>query len=78
MWYYYGPVGTFSIVPLPTGGCVLWIDNDELGTYLAPEAAAEAVCSQKTGYRPWDELPEVNPPAQLSEWMVVHGGPGMP
>lgn len=78
MWYYYGPVGTFSIVPQSSGGCVLWIDNDELGTYPAPEAAVEAVCSQKTGFAPWDELPEVNPPTQLSEWIMVRGAPGMP
>jgi hypothetical protein len=78
MWYYYSPVGTFSIVPVPTGGYVLWIDNEELGTYIAPEAAVEAVCKQKTGFRPWDKLPEVDPPAHLSDWMMVRGTPGMP
>jgi hypothetical protein len=76
MWYYYSPVGTFTIAPESTGGFGLWIDNDKLATYLAPEAAAEAVCIQKTGFSPWDELVEANPPALLSDWMVVPGMPG--
>jgi hypothetical protein len=37
----------------------------------SPEAAAEAVRSQRTGWRLWDSLPFVVFPATLEDWTLI-------
>ena len=71
MWYYYSPLGTFTIAPNGAGGYNLWIDTDQLHTYIGPEAAVEAVRLHKTGFKAWDERADVEAPASLSLWIKV-------
>jgi hypothetical protein len=71
MWYFYSPVGTFTIARNSSGGYVLWIDNEQLNTYIGPEAAAEAVRLKNTGFKSWDDLENVEAPANLNQWIPV-------
>lgn len=73
MWYYYSPVGTFIIAHDPQSGYGLWHDTDHLGSYPLPEAAAQAVASQQTGYPAWDQWQEAKPPPDLDHWIMVRG-----
>ncbi len=73
MWYFFSSVGTFIIAIEPSGEFGLWIDTDKLASFHTPEEAVEVVRSQKTGYAPWDELQDANPPEDLSGWMVMPG-----
>jgi hypothetical protein len=77
MWYFYSPVGTFIISSDPGGGYGLWLDNDHLNTYIGPDAAVEAVFRHDTGCLPWDDLTDVEGPADLGFWIRVRGPRGV-
>ena len=50
----------------------LFINNLLLGSYIAPEIAADAVSEQKTNYKNWDSLNTVSKkPDNLSDWIKV-------
>lgn len=51
--------------PRETG---LWLDDELLGSYQSPEAAADDVYVQVTGHHAWDTLKNANPPIDLSGW----------
>ena len=71
MWIHKAEAGTFWIrfVPRGRGEFVLGIDGRELGTYFSPEAAADAVYLQDTGFAAWDSAGETARPAGLDEWV---------
>jgi hypothetical protein len=70
MWFHKSEAGTFWIrfVPRSRRTFVLGIDDQELGEYFSPEAAADDVYMQKTGYALWDSLQDVRKPADIAEW----------
>ena len=69
MFYYNSPVGTFWIKPRPDGRFALEINNDILGFYHSPVAAADDVYVHVTGYYPWDSLDgTVDGPTDIHEW----------
>lgn len=49
----------------------LWIDGYLLGEYPSPEAAADNVYKQSTGFKQWDSLSSVSEPTDLSMWKKV-------
>lgn len=69
-WHFQSAVGTFCIEAdqVNIGRWELRLDNERLGTYQTPRMAADAVVSQATGYRPWDELEKPKTPAYLEDW----------
>lgn len=70
MWFYRTSRGTFWIrfVPLGPGVYLLGVDDRELGTYRSPEAAADDVSLQKTGFSEWDSSEDVSPPENIAGW----------
>lgn len=70
MWFHKTEAGMFWIrfIPRGRGTFVLGIDDQELAEYFSPEAAADDVYMQKTGYALWDSLQEVRKPADIAEW----------
>lgn len=69
MWYHYrSDVGTFWIGPDGSGRFRLGIDDERLGSYHSPKAAADDVYSQSTGCSEWDSLLATSEPSDLSEW----------
>jgi len=70
MWFHKTEAGTFWIrfVPRGRGMFVLGIDDQELGSYFSPEAAADDVYLQKTGYDLWDSVQDVCKPVDIAEW----------
>lgn len=69
MWYYQTNVGMFKIVRNKSGRFDLWIDNIQLGSYHSPNAAADDVYKQTTGWDEWDTLDTDSIPTDLSEWV---------
>jgi hypothetical protein len=69
MWYYQTNVGMFKIIRNQSGRFDLWIDNIQLGSYRSPDAAADDVCKQTTGWDEWDTLDTDSIPTDLSEWV---------
>lgn len=71
MWYHYiTAVGTFWIRPQPNkpGSYWLGLDDMPLRAYPSPEAAAQAVQSQQTGLKLWDQHLQNQKPADISQW----------
>ncbi len=70
VWYYKTRVGTFHIRPdaYNRHRWSLWIDDENLGSYDSPDAAADDVYTQHTGWNEWDSLPSVTQPTDLTEW----------
>lgn len=66
-WSYKTNVGTFIIQPWQ-GRFGLFINNDCLGSYHSPEAAADDVFMCATGHYEWDRRLSVNHPCELGEW----------
>jgi len=65
------PAGLFSIRP-QQGRWGLWIGDELLGSYHRPEAAADDVYTQHTGWDAWDDKePDGSEPTDLSEWQRV-------
>jgi hypothetical protein len=67
-YIYRSRVGVFFIVPNNQGGWWLGVDDERLGHFLSPQAAADAVYMQATGHYDWDCFPSVSGPTDLSEW----------
>ncbi len=65
-------VGTFWILPDNSNRWGLFIDCDGnrelLGSYSTPEAAADDVYTQHTGWDDWDNPIRSNAPRDLGEW----------
>lgn len=68
MWYYETSVGTFKIIQKDFKKFELWIDTIDLETYDSPEAAADAVYKQTTGWDEWDTLETDSKPEDISAW----------
>ena len=70
IYFYRTPIGTFAIRPDRNirGNFCLWIDEEKLGSYAAPELAARAVYMCATGWPLWDDQITVEHPVDLSEW----------
>jgi hypothetical protein len=70
VWIYRAQAGLFWIRPQPDAPGRFWlgIDDTVLGSYHAPQAAADDVYTQSTGCPAWDSLPSVTEPSDLSEW----------
>jgi hypothetical protein len=74
VFHYVSPVGVLWIKPQPgTDRVALGIDEEPLGSYHTPQAAADDVYTQHTGSHAWDSLTNVRLPRDLSEWE-----PGLP
>lgn len=69
-WRFNSPVGTFCIEAdrVNIGRWELRINGDRLGTYQTPRMAADAVASQSTGFKAWDQLDEPKAPDDLEDW----------
>ena len=68
MFYYESPVGLFTIAK--DEDCyILQLDDEILGRYNSPEAAADDVYTQHTGSFLWDsfDLPPAAPTG-VNEW----------
>jgi hypothetical protein len=76
VYYYRSSVGTFWIRPEPgsPSQVQLGVGDEVLGCYHSPEAAADDVYTQHTGYYAWDSLPSVTDPTDLSEWQKGQAG----
>ena len=70
MWICKTEQGVFWIrfSPQGRGVFVLGIEGTELGAYASPEAAADDVYHQETGFSEWDSASGVHRPADISDW----------
>lgn len=68
MWFYKSKVGTFKIIPGSNGRYLLYIGDENLGSYHSPDAAADDVYMCATGHYPWDKQLTVTSPTDLGEW----------
>jgi len=50
---------------------LLGVGDEPLGWYYSPEAAADVVFLQDTGWVEWDHHPSVTRPNSLEEWLRV-------
>lgn len=71
MWYHQTEIGVFWIRfdPSTRTRFLLGIGDEPLGWYYSPEAAADDVFLQKTGWSEWDSLAAATKPNDLSEWV---------
>lgn len=67
-FYYRSHVGMMKIVPLRDGRWALCINDEALGSYHSPDAAADDVYTQNTGHFGWDSGPIPMTPLDLSDW----------
>jgi hypothetical protein len=67
-YIYRSRVGVFYIMPDGEGRWWLGVDGERLGSFHSPQAAADDMSGQHTGYHPWDSLPKISEPTDLSEW----------
>ena len=68
MFYYDSPIGLFTI-QLEDGRYVLRLEEEILGRYHAPHAAADDVYTQHVGLELWDSLPlPADTPTGIAEW----------
>jgi hypothetical protein len=66
-WRYQTSLGTFRITICRDRRLVLWMNDEQLGSYHSPNAAADDVYTQATGYAPWDMAgPSSSPPTSAS------------
>jgi hypothetical protein len=74
VFYKHTSVGTFWIRPENMHGWSLFIDcggdTESLGSYSSPEAAADDVYTQHTGWDAWDIPNRRDAPTDLGEWEV--------
>jgi hypothetical protein len=76
-FYFKTSAGTIWIRPQPkTDRYWLGIDDQRLGTYYSPSAAADDVYTRHTGWQPLDALPRSELPRDLSRW--TRGTPETP
>lgn len=73
MWHCQTTVGVFWIRfdPRTRTRFLLGIGDEPLGWYYSPEAAADDVFLQQTGWSEWDALHDVARPADLSAWTRI-------
>jgi hypothetical protein len=67
-WKYKSEHGTFTIHQAHDSRWILALDNDSLGSYHSPQAAADDVYVGVTGCFDWDSDTEVERPEDLSDW----------
>ena len=70
MWHCETEVGVFCIRydPRTRTRFLLAIGDEPLGWYHSPEAAADDVFLQKTGWQEWDSLVPPTKPKNLADW----------
>ena len=72
MWYYKLPKFELTITTTSSNKFLLSINNFECDAYSNPKIAADNVCTQTTGYIPFDSCKEdatvLAIPLDLSEW----------
>lgn len=63
-------VGTFWIRPDPAfpGRVCLGVDEEAIGSYPSPEAAADDFRGRHTGWPAWDSRPDLRAPMDLTGW----------
>ncbi len=73
MWICQTEVGLFWIRfdPRTRTRFLLGIGEGPLGWYFSPEAAADVVFLQDTGWAEWDSRPGVTRPRELADWIRV-------
>jgi hypothetical protein len=73
MWFCDTEIGRFWIRfdPRTRHRFLLGIDDEPLGWYYSPEAAADDVVLQKTGWPSWDHLSGAGKSAEFSCWKRV-------
>ncbi len=71
MWTYQTEIGVLWIRfdPRTRTRFLLGIDDEPLGWYYSPEAAADDVFLQKTGWSEWDSLSSPVKPKDLTDWV---------
>ncbi|HQN18920.1 MAG TPA: hypothetical protein PKV86_07270 [Syntrophobacteraceae bacterium] len=71
MWTYQTEIGVLCIRfdPRTRTRFLLGIDDEPLGWYYSPEAAADDVFLQKTGWSEWDSLSSPVKPKDLTDWV---------
>lgn len=67
MWLFECRYGLFKIMRVRSGWWQLWLDDELLGSYQHPEAAADDVYCKATGSSEWDCSNEEEP-TDLSDW----------
>jgi hypothetical protein len=71
-WYFKTRFGIFKIVPTKNGRYELMMNDEFLGNYHSPEAAADDVYTQHSKHDPWDEASNIDPPDGLMEWEIFN------
>jgi hypothetical protein len=67
-WQYSSKHGVFTIYPTPNGRYTLSLDNEALGFYHSPGAAADDVYMGATGAYEWDADDEIERPEGIFKW----------
>jgi len=72
-YLYNTDIGTFEIRQTGHERYQLWIEEEMLGEYAAPEEAAADVAGFNTDYPEWDKLQNdiQNVPLTLADWTTV-------
>ncbi len=68
MWTFKTRYGTLKIMQLRNGRFGLYMNDEMLGSYHSPHAAADDVHMCSTGCWEWDQQLTVVSPCDLSEW----------
>jgi hypothetical protein len=61
----------FELRQEPLGLWDLWVDGMPTITFESPEAAAESVYKQRSGYVVWDQLENPPAPENLDGWEKI-------
>ena len=72
-YIYNADIGTLEIRQTDQLLYQLWIEEEMIGEYESPEAAATDVAGFETDYLEWDKLKNEleNVPSNLAQWTVV-------
>jgi len=70
MWFYDSPIGLIKIKLNQSGKYSLFIQNELIGSYSAPQKAADAIYYFQTEYDKWDALDGrvFDVPESISDW----------
>ncbi len=75
MWHFKTSVGTLKILRLSNSRYGLYLNDELLGSYHAPDGAAEVVFNCSTGHHGWDSSGPPLMPKDLSDWQYVADDP---
>lgn len=71
LWTLRTKAGQFWIKGDGRGRFTLGVDDDALGSYYHPNAAADDVHLHATGHYAWDRISDYSAPEDLSGWQRV-------